>query len=846
MNRFILFLKRLASLLKATPPVEWLLLSLFLLAGVIFVLSPIWATNWARRPFPGFVIEQTLVVSDYNGVNWSGRSEGMAYPQRVISLNGKPVATPAEFQAMFETSSLGDNMEVATVSPNGESGKYPGVRLHPFPVADLIRLFWLPYVTGLAFLSLGAWVYTQRGKAYPGRAFALFCICAALVNGLMFDLITTHNAPALWTAAIAFQGGALFRLGLVFPEDKSPHKSRDWYFYTPLLISLALAVWGLMVINDNHRPWDYVLAWRFSYLLTGFSIVFFLGMMIFRMKTVHTPLAQQQIRIILWGSLLAFIPISVWMFAPLFGVLLPWNPILFLPLLLFFPLSIGIAVARYRLWDIDVLINRTLVYGVLTFLLGAIYFGIVIILQSGFEYITRAESPYIAVVSTLAIALLFNPLRKRIQTWIDQRFFRKKYHALRAIESFADTLRHEADLDHLTYSLLTVVKDTVSPQFAELCSCVGTGEDADISLTNDDPLVDVLHRSRDGVELDHLNIESASLDGLRRKGIVLVMPVISQGELVGMINLGPHTGELPYSLDDRRLLSALAGRVAPAMRIVQMIRQERLNALMDQQYLNELRVARLIQHTLLPQEMPELPGWYITGHYQPAREVGGDFYDVIELNDGRLGVVIGDATGKGVPAAMVMAAARGVVRAMALQMASPGTVLRRANELLLPTMPPNMFVTCLYAVINPRDGSVTFANAGHNLPCLTGEARVLEMDARGMPLGLMPDMVYEERCATIEPGEWVLFYSDGLVEAHNASREMFGVPRLREVLLKPPADSDLIHMVLGAWHAFLADRSDQEDDMTLIVLQRAGGLIPQPVQVLSQSNVAVLEQTGMD
>ena len=662
----------------------------------------------------------------------------------------------------------------------------------------------------------------------------------------MFDLITTHNAAALWTAAIAFQGGALFRLGLIFPEGKRQNKSRDWYYYTPILISLVLVVWGLTVFKNLDRPWDYVLPWRFSYLFTGFSIIFFLGMMVFRMKTVLTPLAQQQIRVILWGSLLAFIPIGVWMFAPLFGFLLSWNPIFFLPLLLFFPLSIGIAIARYRLWDIDVLINRTLVYGVLTILLGFIYFGTVVILQSGFERITRAESPYIAVISTLAIALLFNPLRKRTQIWIDQRFFRKKYDALRAIESFAETLRHEVDLDHLTNSLLTLVKDTVSPQFAELCSCIGQGEDADISLKNDDPLVDVLHRSRDGVDLDHLDIESASLDTLRRKGIVLVVPVVSQGELVGLLSLGPHAGETPYSLDDRYLLSALASRVAPALRIVQMIRQERLDALADQHLVNELRVARLIQHTLLPQELPELPGWYIAGHYQPAREVGGDFYDVIELSNGRLGVVIGDATGKGVPAAMVMAAARGIVRSMALQMDTPGCVLRRANELLLPTMPPNMFVTCLYAVIDPRDGSVTFANAGHNLPCLTGEARVLEMEARGMPLGLMPDMDYEERCAAIEPGEWVLFYSDGLVEAHNASRDMFGVPRLREVLLNTPANSDLINIVLGAWHDFLADKTDQEDDMTLIVLQRAGGLIHQPMQVLSQSNVAVLEETGMD
>lgn len=183
MKRFFIFWKRVASLLKATTPVEWLLLSLFPLAGVIFVLSPIWAINWARQPFPGFVIEQTLVVSDYNGVNWSGRSEGLAYPQRVISLNGSPVRTLAEFRAMLETSGLGDRLVVTTISPDGETREYPWVRLHSFHIADLMRLFWLPYVTGLVFLLLGVWVYAQRGKANPGRAFAFFAYVQRLSMG---------------------------------------------------------------------------------------------------------------------------------------------------------------------------------------------------------------------------------------------------------------------------------------------------------------------------------------------------------------------------------------------------------------------------------------------------------------------------------------------------------------------------------------------------------------------------------------------------------------------------------------------------------------------------------------
>jgi serine phosphatase RsbU (regulator of sigma subunit) len=830
--------KHLTNLLKQTTPAGWVMRGLFLLAGIVFILAPILAYRWIATSFPGFVVEQTLVVSDYNGVNWSGRNEGLAYPQKVISLNGHPLETLREFQSTLAALPLGNDIAVSTILPNGVMQAYSAVRLGTFPTFDLFRLFWLPYAIGLAFLLLGGWVYVERGKAYSGRAFALFCICAALTNALMFDLITTHAGSALWTVAVAFQGGALFRLALVFPEGDRKDKSNRWYFYAPLFVSLALALWGLVVLNNLSRPWDYILAWRFSYLLTGFGILFFLGMMVFRMKTVRSALAHQQIRIILLGSALAFVPVGLWAIAPVFGTIIPWNPALFLPLLLFFPISVGIAVARYRLWDMDLLINRTLVYGFLSFVLGAIYIAIVVMLQSVFERITNQGSPFAAVVSTLAIALLFNPLRKRTQAGVDRRFFRKKYNAEKAIESFAESLRHEVDLDHLTQNLLAVMQDTVHPVQAALCSCVGLSEEEEMPITRDDPLRELLQNSGDGVDLERLNLESPGLERLRQQGIVLVIPVISQGELVGILNLGPHEMDISYSTEDRHLLVALASRVAPALRIVQMVRQERLSVLADQRIGHEMRVARLIQHTLLPKQTPQMPGWQILGHYQPAREVGGDFYDLIELRNGRLGVVIGDATGKGVPAALVMAAARGIVRATALQMVSPGAVLQRANEFLLPTMPPGMFVTCLYAVVDPLDGSVIFANAGHNLPCLTGEGGVFEMQARGMPLGLMPDMEYEENFAAIQPGESVLFYSDGLVEAHNSAREMFGVPRLIEILQDLPSEPDLINALLSSWRRFRGADSDQEDDMTLVVLQRAASL-SQPVHRVVLSSVAI-------
>src|ERR671916_570414 len=173
----------------------------------------------------------------------------------------------------------------------------------------------------------------------------------------------------------------------------------------------------------------------------------------------------------------------------------------------------------------------------------------------------------------------------------------------------------------------------------------------------------------------------------------------------------------------------------------------------------ELRVARSIQQASLPKEVPELEGWEISPHYRPAREVGGDFYDFHLLSEGRLGLVVGDATGKGVPAALVMASTCGMLQlaAQALDSSSPMEVLERVNETLLARIPPNMFVTCFYAILDPKSGHLVYTNAGHDLPCLHRNRDTEELRARGMPLGLMPGMGYEENETILEAGEAALF-----------------------------------------------------------------------------------------
>jgi serine phosphatase RsbU (regulator of sigma subunit) len=246
----------------------------------------------------------------------------------------------------------------------------------------------------------------------------------------------------------------------------------------------------------------------------------------------------------------------------------------------------------------------------------------------------------------------------------------------------------------------------------------------------------------------------------------------------------------------------------------------------------ELRLARSIQQASLPEEVPQLEGWQISTFYRPAREVGGDFYDFFELQEGRVGVVVGDATGKGMPAALVAGAASNMLRAVAQALgssSSPGEVLAQVNETLLARIPANMFVTCFYAIVEDESGRLLYANAGHNLPCCRRDdghaaatTTTTDLSARGMPLGIMPQMNYEEKESVLVPGEGVLFYTDGLVEAHNSQGEMFGTPRLRSLLSeRPEAGRGLSATLMEELERFTGKGWEQEDDITLLTLERS-------------------------
>jgi serine phosphatase RsbU (regulator of sigma subunit)/anti-sigma regulatory factor (Ser/Thr protein kinase) len=345
-----------------------------------------------------------------------------------------------------------------------------------------------------------------------------------------------------------------------------------------------------------------------------------------------------------------------------------------------------------------------------------------------------------------------------------------------------------------------------------------------LDIAESDPLLAYLQSAPGPVDLARLELDSPAVAALREAGVALVVPLVSQGELIGTLNLGPRLSEQDYSTDDRRLLTTLAAQAAPAIRVAQLVREQAAKAAERETLEQEMRVATLIQQQFLPRELPSLPHWQIAAYYGPARAVGGDFYDFIEMPDGRIGIAVGDVTDKGVPAALVMARTHSILRAEASRSDSPGEILARANTLLEPEMPARMFVTCLFAILEPSTGRIVMANAGHNLPYIRTDDGVVELRATGMPLGLLPGIQYEETEGIIAPGSNVLLYSDGLVEAHDPGQQMFGFPRLREAMTIDDAGSELLDRLLEDLHTFTGADWEQEDDITLVTLRRAAGV----------------------
>jgi len=301
--------------------------------------------------------------------------------------------------------------------------------------------------------------------------------------------------------------------------------------------------------------------------------------------------------------------------------------------------------------------------------------------------------------------------------------------------------------------------------------------------------------------------------GYRTKSMIAV-PLKVGDRITGVAQVINRLDEKPFDADDLELFIALCGMAAIAIENGKMHQ-----SLMEKQRLvKDMEFARTVQESFLPQKVPAVPGYAFSAHYTPAQEVGGDFYDFIHLDRDRIGIVIGDVSGKGVPAALYMAKLGSDLRTLALTEDDPEQALQKLNDLLAERSRRGMFATLLYIELDAQNGALTLSNAGH-LPLIIKKADgsvERRAPAAGAPLGILPGMKFGQESLSLERGDTVLLYTDGIVEAMNAGEELYGYERFDALIRKSPSAPDgLTSAIIDGVNKFTG-LTPQHDDMTLV------------------------------
>ena len=788
---------------------------LIVAVAVISIMVLASALRWVNQPFPGFFLDPNLLVSESWNEDWTGPWAGLHHRDRVLSVNGQSVSSSGEVIKLVRARKVGAILTYTV--EHGAETKEIAIPTMEFRRWDFVVFFAVPYISGLAYLLLGLLVYTQCPDVDVGRVFLLFCLSFAVFAITLFDMLTDHMFSRLWVVALPFTAATLLHLALIFPERQEAIRRRPYLQFAPHLPAGALA--GLSLIYFTDPKWRLDLQ-RLAYAWGALGFILFLALMAYTYRRTRSASTRRQAKVILWASAIAFIPGGIW------AIVSIWYPLVgvqvITPFFILFPASIAYAIVKYRFFRLERLISQGMVYSSLTALLALFYFAFLTLTQSASQRLFGQQpSPLLAFAFVLLVAILFEPLRSRLQSVVDRTFYRERVSYRRFLADFARSLRTAVSLDDILTQLVERVSQTMHIAHASvllrsepqgdyrLVEGRGLPEEAEISLREDDPLIARLAQG------EMVDIEAVQ-GTLARWGIVLAVPLIAQEKLIGLLALGPKLSGEVYTSWDRELLSALSDRATASITIGQLVSQVKARERVAQ----ELKVAQGIQTSFLPEVCPRLPGFDIAAYWQSAREVGGDFYDFIPLPDGRMGLVIADVSDKGVPAALFMALCRALIRASAVASPTPGEALRRANELILADASSGMFVTLLYGILDPISRKLTYVNAGHNPPVLSRREEVLSLRAKGIALGVIEDVELEEREVELSEGDMVVFYTDGVTDAINEAEEEFGQARLTNLVVenRDLTAQGLIDRINKEVIAFIGGEP-QFDDFTLVVLK---------------------------
>jgi phosphoserine phosphatase RsbU/P len=829
---------------------SWLFYGLSGFMTLVIIASFIAALSWINRPYPGYLVYDFPLVGSMSMEDWPGRRAGLVFLERVVSVNGHPIWKGRDVYRIVREESPGIlyRYELGSKAERRELAIPSTV----FTGWDFFMVFFLTFAGGATVFCLGFVVYLLKPRVKVSWVFFLLCLFLSLYMVTSFEIQSTYLFTHFHYLALCFMSPFFLHLGLIFPDRKrflNRFGAVEYVIYLPaILFAVGYQIYLLHFVEILQSD---ALRWLPSYKAMGlvnrmfllFCIAGLISLIIHTFVRGSTNVARQRARMILFGVTIAFgPPVVLMLLSPFVKVNFPWNFLVFFVIV--FPASIAYSIAKHNLFDADTIIRRTVGYAVVT----AVVIGAYAVVSLGLNVLVgkyeMSHSPAFPILFTLGVILVFNPLRDRIQAVVDRLFFRKEYDYGKIVDKIGAAMTSVLDQGEILKRLMrTFIEDIFintssillfQPATAQYLVSLVEGERREDleqkSLRRDKPLVQIIERERK--ELTIIDVQEdpkykeVSVDcAMEFEGLhaTLMVPLVFKDQVIGLMSLGEKKSGKAFSREDVDLLRTLANQSAVALENARLF-QENLE---KQRMEEELNIARDLQMSMLPATCPQIPGFGIAATSIPAREVGGDFFDFITMGDRKLGLVIGDVTGKSVSGALVMSSSRSVFRMLSEQDLGVGDIMVRANRRMKKDIKSGMFVALLYAVLDVENRALSLCSAGQTQPMLfsatTGKISLVETEGDTFPIGILDEADYKDTSLQLAPGDRCVFYTDGIVEATNQNKEIFGFERLQEVIQRSGylSAEALLKEILERVNEFVGN-APQHDDLTAIVISVSG------------------------
>jgi sigma-B regulation protein RsbU (phosphoserine phosphatase) len=780
---------------------------------------------------------------------------GIRPGDRIVAVDGVPVSTSADARLAVRGLKAGGALSLKLESPGGETRTV--ILSGAKPPWDEIAWRFTNAAAGLCALLVGLFLAYHRPEkltlVFFGICFAIAFFLREQPTLLSAGWRTVHESLYNF---FEFLLPALFVHFFILFPGHPPSRRRRWVEHLLYLppIAIALITHGSLMNLGTRGSVDVLQ--RESFHLTLITIYFVayvaLAVILFVRSFRRTQSGREraQLRVALWGTVLGITPLLVaTTLVNLFpGADLPGLRYSVFALLLI-PASFAYAAFRHQIFDVEILVKQSVLYSVLTALLLAVYFGVVIGLGGLLHRLTGANNPLLSVVSVVVIALIASPARARLQRLTDRFFYRQRYDARLALRRFSHDLARMLELGGIATLLVERVVDLLDLEFAVLLVRRAPGQPfvpvhaapplgenpaslsehvaflfTSIQSSDSAPNARAPASDSGGAQSRPVRLEGPDAARLavllhddRRAmagyGAAVAVPLWGRERLLAVLLLGPPRSGIRISQGDFDLLETLGEQASIAIENSLLHR----TALDRERMAQELAVARGIQAHLVPDREPECDTVEFSGSSLASHEIGGDFYDYVPLQGLKLGLAIGDVSGKGIPAALLMAGLQSSFRLEAERGTQPAKVLAALNKSIHAVGGQDRFVCFFYGLLDLQRRQLTYSNAGLDPPVLVrASGRVERLRSGGPVLGILPEARFVEGKVSLASGDTLVLYTDGLVEP---AEEISGVgeAELIEFLIanrQEPA-ARLRELVLARLIELAGDTS--QDDTTLIV-----------------------------